>query len=179
MDAWTLAFLIGGALLIGSEFVVPSLFSVFLGVAALLTAGLRGLGVVESVPLSFLVWSLFSLGLVLPFRPLVQRLVPGKSEVKKDRTDVEHDRDAMGEVVDVVEDVTEESDAGRIRFQGTTWQARSTSGMLKKGDKAQLVYRQGAIWHVEPVPVERSLFGDDVGVGVGVDAAAEAASKKR
>lgn len=170
VDPWTLAFLVGGVLLIGSEFIAPSLFTIFLGVAALLTAALRGVGLVDSVPISFLLWSVISLGLVVPFRPLAQRFMPGgKAEVKKDRTDVEHDRDAMGEVVDVVEDVAEDHDNGRIRFQGTTWNARMTNGSLKKGEKAQLVYREGSIWVVEAVAADgagRDLFG--------VDAVAEA-----
>lgn len=163
VDPWTLAFLVGGVLLIGSEFVVPSLFTIFLGVAALLTAALRGVGLVESVPISFLLWSVLSLGLVVPFRSQVQRLMPGgKSEVKKDRTDVEHDRDAMGEVVDVVEDISDENDKGRIRFQGTTWNARMTNGSLKKGEKAQLVYREGALWVVEAVSESvKDVFGVD------------------
>ncbi len=164
VDPWTLAFLVGGLALMASEFVVPSLFTIFLGVAALMTAALRGVGLVESVPVSFLLWSFISLGLVIPFRPLVQKLMPGgKSVVKKDRTDVEHDRDAMGQVVEVVDDVGEDHDRGRIRFQGTTWTARMTLGTLKKGDKAQLVYREGAIWIVEAVGdgSARELFAVD------------------
>ena len=178
MDPWTIAFLVGGLALIASEFIAPSLFTVFVGVAALLTAGLRGVGLVESVPASFLLWSVLSLGLVVPFRPLVQKLMPGgKSVVKKDRTDVEHDRDSMGEVVEIVEDVADDHELGRIRFQGTTWQARTTVGSLKAGDKAQLVYREGSIWIIEPVATPdggaRDLFAvDQVQV-------AEVADKKR
>lgn len=168
MDFWTLAFLIGGVLLIASEFVVPSLLTVFLGVSALITAGLRGLGVLESVPLSFLAWSVVSLGLVIPLRPLAQRF-GGKSVVKKDHTDVERDRDSMGEIVEVVDDVGDEHE-GRIRFQGTTWQAKTTSGTLKKGERAQLVYRQGSLWMVEAVTEGRDLFAVD---GAGESASAQ------
>jgi membrane protein implicated in regulation of membrane protease activity len=87
--------------------------------------------------------------------------IAGRAETRKDNTDVEHDRDAMGEVVEVVEDISDDNDLGRIRFQGTTWQARSTTGVFKKGDKAQLVYRDGSLWVVEPVneAVARDLFG--------------------
>ncbi len=180
MDPWTLAFLVGGALLIASELIVPSLFTVFLGVAALMTAGLRGVGLVESVPISFLIWSVISLGLVLPFRPLVQKFLPGgKSDVKKDRTDVEHDRDSMGELVDVVDDVSEEHDRGRIRFQGTTWQARMVTGSLKKGERAQLVYREGSIWMIEAIAVEGTVEGADARDLFAVEAAPETIEKKR
>ena len=159
-----------------SELIVPSLFTVFLGVAALMTAALRGVGVVEGVPTSFLVWSFISLGLVIPFRPLLQKWIPGgKSVVKNDRTDIEHDRDSMGEVVEIVDDVSDDHDTGRIRFQGTTWQARTTVGVLKKGDKAQLVYREGSVWIIEPVGdgSARELFAVDQAI-----AATEPAHKK-
>ena len=161
MDAWTLTFVVAGILLVLSELLFPSLVGAFLGLAALLTAGLRGLGVIDSLPVSLLVFAVTSLALVIPGRILIQRLVPGRSERRKDEVDVDQDRDAMGEQVVVVEDVAEEHDTGRIRFQGTTWQARSTHGVIKAGDRAQLVYREGPIWIVEPVVVDggaRILF---------------------
>jgi membrane protein implicated in regulation of membrane protease activity len=151
MDPWTALFLVGGLVLLASELAAPSLFAMFLGIAALVTAGLRGLGVLDSVPASFVVWAVTSLALVVPFRRIVQRLVPGRSVVKHDATDVEHDREAMGEVVLVVEDVSDDDDDGRIRFQGTTWQARSTSGKFKEGERVQLVYRSEGVWVVEAV----------------------------
>jgi membrane protein implicated in regulation of membrane protease activity len=165
MDAWTAVFLVGGLLMLASEFVAPSLVAMFLGAAAVITAGLRGLGVVDSVPLSVLVWAVTSLALLVPFRPLVQRLVPGRSVVRRDTTDVEQDREQMGQVVEVVEDISDEDDNGRIRFQGTTWQARSTAGRFRSGERVQLVYRAESVWVVEAVGgndatgAGRDLFG--------------------
>ena len=175
MDAWTIAFIIAGVLLVASEVVAPALVSVFFGVAALIVAGLRALGVLESLPLSLLVFGLTSLALVIPGRFLIQRLLPGRSESHKDTLDLDDDKDAMGEVVEIVEDVAEDNDAGRIRFQGTTWQARSVHGTLKAGAHAQLVYREGLIWVVEPVVVDggaRVLFDrrESLASDVAVDA---------
>lgn len=161
MDVWTIAFLVAGVALIASEAVAPALVSVFLGAAAVITAGLRWIGVVESVPVSLLVFAFTSLALAIPGRLLIHRLVPGRSDVRRDRTDVDNDKDAMGEVVSVVEDVSDEHDTGRIRFQGTTWQARSVHGVIARGQQAQLVYREGSLWIVEPVVVDggaRDLF---------------------
>lgn len=161
MDVWTIVFLVGGIALVASEAVAPALVSVFLGVAALITAGLRWVGVLESLPLSLLVFAFTSLALAIPGRLLLNRLVPGRSDVRRDRTDVDDDKDAMGEVVTVVEDVSDEHDTGRIRFQGTTWQARSVHGVIARGEQAQLVYREGSLWIVEPVVVDggaRDLF---------------------
>jgi inner membrane protein len=160
MDPLTLAFLIGGLALIVSEIKLPGAVAGFFGLAAILTAGLRGIGLVDSLPVSLLVWGVLTTALIIPLRPMAKKIA-GRAEVRKDSTDVEHDRDAMGEIVDVVEDISDEHDLGRIRFQGTNWQARSTTGVFKAGDKAQLVYREGSLWVVEPVAeaVARDLFG--------------------
>ncbi len=165
MEPITAIFLVAGLVMLASEFVAPSLVAGFLGVAALITAGLRGIGIVDSIPVSLLIWVITSMALVIPFRPMMKRIA-GRAEVNKDRTDVDEDRDSMGEIVTVVEDVSEEHDQGRIRFQGTTWQARCTTGTIKKGDKAHLVYREGSLWVVEPVPqgtdgAARELFVDE------------------
>jgi membrane protein implicated in regulation of membrane protease activity len=171
MDPITVAFVVAGIALLVSEVKLPGAVAGFFGAAALLTAGLRGIGLVESLPVSLLLWGIMTTALLVPLRPMVKKLA-GRSEVKKDQTDVEQDRDAMGEVVDVVEDISDEHDEGRIRFQGTTWQARCTTGSLKRGDKAQLVYRTGSLWVVEPVAVDgaaRDLFGAEARVDVPAD----------
>ncbi len=179
MDLLTIVFVVVGILLIASEVVAPALFSVFLGIAALLTAGLRMLGVVDGLPASLLVFAVTSVATLVPGRFLINRLMPGRSsERRKDAVDVEHDRDEMGVVVDVVEDVGDDHDLGRVRFQGTTWQARAVDGTIKAGSKAQLVYREGSLWIVEQVVVDggaRDLFtrGSDVDADVDVDAAVD------
>ncbi len=183
MDFWTGVFVVGGVLLVASELVAPTLLAMFLGAAALITAGVRGLGL-QSVPLSVLVWAVTSLALVLPFRRVVQRLVPGRSVVRRDRTDVEGDREFTGEVVEVIEDVDDEGEHGRIRFQGTTWQARSTTGRFPKGDKVQLVYRADAVWIVEAVGdgLSRDLFvapATDAAQAADADVAVPAEPRRR
>lgn len=148
MDSITVAFLVVGVLLVASELVNLSLVPVFLGVAALMVAGLRGLGIIESVPMSLLVWSMASVALALPLRPLARRyLKTGERKV-----DTSHeDTDARGEVVDVLEPVDDQSDNGRIRFQGTTWSARAVDGVVPRGAKARLVYKDKLVWIVEPL----------------------------
>jgi membrane protein implicated in regulation of membrane protease activity len=159
MDPVTLLFLIGGLALIASEVKLPGAVAGFFGVAAVLTAAIRGIGLVDSLSTSLLVWGVLTTALIIPLRPLAKKFA-GRADVRRDTTDVDDDRDAMGEVVVVVEDITDDNEEGRIRFQGTTWQARSTAGHFKQGDNVQLVYRQGSIWVVEAVneAVERDLF---------------------
>ncbi len=135
-------------LLIASEAVNLALVPGFLGAAALIVAGLRAVGVLESLPMSLLVWSIASLALTLPLRPLAKKLV-GASASRFDRSD--EVKDALGEIVDVVEALDDETNNGRIRFQGTTWAARCTEGKLPAGSRAKLFYKQKAVWVVEPL----------------------------
>jgi membrane protein implicated in regulation of membrane protease activity len=150
VDWVTVAFLIAGVLLIASELVQLSLIPVFLGVAALFVAGLRGVGLLESVPMSLLVWSMTSVGLALPLRPLARRYLK-TGERKVDHS--HEDRDAMGAIVEVIEPVDDQSDSGRVRFQGTTWSARATDGTIPAGGQARLVYKDKLVWIVEPLSV--------------------------
>jgi membrane protein implicated in regulation of membrane protease activity len=148
VDWVTALFLVGGILLIASEALHTALVPVFLGVAALIVAALRGLGIVETVPMSLLVWSFTSVALALPLRPLAKKFVGGA--VKRfDRSD--EVRDAYGEIVEIVEAVDDVSNNGRIRFQGTTWAARSTEGTLAAGTKAKLFAKDNRVWVVEPL----------------------------
>ena len=148
VDWVTIAFLVGGLLLIASELVSLSLVPVFLGVAALIVAALRGIGVVESVPASLLVWSMMSVALALPLRPLVRKYLRA-GEARHDHSD--EDRDAMGQIVDVVEDIDATSQRGRIRFQGTTWAAQTTEGTIPAGARCKLMVKDKLIWIVEPL----------------------------
>jgi membrane protein implicated in regulation of membrane protease activity len=146
MDWLTALFVVAGLALIASELVHTALVWVFLGTAALLVAGLRGLGVVDGVAASLLLWAVVSLALALPLRPLARRFVP-KGHERRD--DGDEDKAAAGTIVDVIDDVDDESEGGRIRFRGTTWEARAVEGRLPKGARAKLVYRDNMTWIVE------------------------------
>ena len=174
-------FLVAGVLLIASEAVHMAIVPVFLGAAALVVAALRAVGILESVPLSFLIWSITSVALALPLRPLVKRFI-GRGESKYDRSD--EDKDALGEVVEVVEDVDDATASGRIRYRGTTWVARSLEGKIAKGMQAKLYAKDKLVWVVEPLNVlddnNRVAAFDagaaasvTVGVPIGVDATIE------
>lgn len=148
MDWLTIAFLVGGLALIASEVVYPSLVQVFIGFAALLVAGLRAVGVLDSLGASMLVWSMTSVALALPLRPLARKYF----KAGEARHDTSHeDRDAMGMIVDVVEDVGDSHQNGRVRFMGTTWAAQTTEGVVPKGAKAKLVVKDKLVWIVEPL----------------------------
>lgn len=169
----TLIWLAVGLLLMAAELFLPGLVVVFLGVSAVVVALLRWVGLVTDLPMSFLAWMVISIALVVGLRGAVRRWFP--PEESKGETD--EDLAAFGTVVDVVEDCHEADDeapTGRIRFQGSTWPAMSASGVVKKGQRAKLVYRQNLTWVVEPVelPLLDEGDGDAVPTRSDVDKAA-------
>jgi membrane protein implicated in regulation of membrane protease activity len=150
-DWVTLIWLFAGLLLIASELVHTSFTALFLGAGAIIVAALHGVGLVEGLVPCLLLWAGASLGLAIPLRPMARRYLPG--ERKYDPSD--EDRNAYGTVVEVAETVFEDNQAGRIRFQGTTWPAMSLDGTILAGAKARIVSRDKLAWIVE------SLSDDD------------------
>lgn len=150
-----LLWLVLGALLVGSELFTQTFVALFLGVAALVLAALTGAGVVDGLVPEVALWAVLSALLTIPLRPLAMRWFPGKQQHHPG----DEDTDAYGEVVDVLEPVTEGDVKGRIRFQGTTWPAMCADGSIPAGGKAKLLYRDKLAWVVEPLPM---LEGADV-----------------
>ena len=140
---WT--FVVGGALLMLIEAVVPGGIAFFLGIGGVVVGGLRALGLLVDPLSSVVTWVFLSTGLTIALRPLMLRFVQG--DVSLAMTD--EDAEAMGETVTVVEAVGPES-PGRIRFRGATWDARTLEGRLPDGAEAQLLYRDNLTWVVEP-----------------------------
>ncbi len=141
----TWAFVVGGALLMLIEAVVPGGIAFFLGIGGVGVGGLRALGLLVDPLSSVVTWVFLSTGLTIALRPLMLRFVQG--DVSLAMTD--EDAEAMGETVTVVEAVGPES-PGRIRFRGATWDARTLEGRLPDGAEAQLLYRDNLTWVVEP-----------------------------
>ena len=147
MDLVTLAFVVVGALLLLSELFAPGLVALFLGVAALTVGGLRSIGLIESVAVSVFAWMGLSTALTVSLRNFVRKRLPGTSWKRLTDENVE----SLGQVVEVLESISEDEGSGRIRYQGTTWPATSTRGVIPKGRRAKLVVRQNLSWLVEPL----------------------------
>ncbi len=144
----TLVWLVVGVLLLLSEVWAPGFVVGFLGIAAMIVAGGRWIGLIEGLPMSFGVWIVCSVVLVLALRRVVRRWFPSDEM----RENTEEENEAFGLVVEVTEDIDDEGQTGRIRYQGTSWPAQSTSGVIPAGKKARLVCRakEGLGWLVEP-----------------------------
>src|SRR5918996_6223761 len=155
MDTVTWIWLVAGILLIATELFLPGLVVCFLGLAAIIVAGLRWLGLFPGVMESFTVWFFTSIVLLLGLRHFVLRWIPSESTYSYTDEDVM----ALGSIVEVVQTVSDSNQQGRIRFAGTTWPATSREGTLLPGQKAKLLYRDNLVWVVEshselPTPTE-------------------------
>lgn len=162
----TLVWLATGLLLMASELFLPGMVTVFLGASAVAVAILRFVGVVSDLPMSFLAWMVLSIVSVVGLRGALRRYFPPDES----RGQTDEDLAAFGAIVDVVEDCGEgdsEAPSGRIRFQGSTWPAMSASGVVKRGQKARLVYRENLTWVVEPLgsPLLEASWDEPVPVG--------------
>jgi inner membrane protein len=135
-----------GVLLIAAELVFPHFFAGFLGVAALLVAALRWIGLISSLGASVAVWAICSVILLLTLRHLAMKKLRSESHFQITDEDVE----AHGEIAEVVKELNTENNQGRIRYRGTTWPAISKHGVLAPGTKVRILYRDNLNWIVEP-----------------------------
>jgi membrane protein implicated in regulation of membrane protease activity len=158
-DLITLAWLILGILLMVGEVVSPGLVAVFLGAAAVLVAGLRYVGLIEGLAASIFAWMGLSIGLTVTLRRYARRYLPAETS----RGQIDEGVQALGQVVEVTADVNDSDDTGRIRYQGTSWPAISTEGVIPKGAQAQLVARQNLAWIVEPLRQLPDGISDEIG----------------
>lgn len=144
VDIITILWLIAGIILSISELLIPGLFVIFLGIAAILIAGMRWLGILEGDFHSFSAWAGTSLVLVLVGRGIFQRWFPSETSFE----DTDEDKAAIGQSVEVVETVT--TRGGRIRYQGSTWDARTKEDSIPAQSRARIVSRDNISWIVEP-----------------------------
>ena len=150
VDTITWLWLICGMVLMLSEIFVPGLVVVFLGLSALLVAAGRWLGFIDGFLDSFTYWFVFSLTSVLGLRGLITKLLPGNVF----RRSADEDKEAIGHIVEVIEETSPDHDKGRIRFRGTTWKAKTEFGRIFPGQKARIQGRENMVRIVDPAESE-------------------------
>ncbi len=147
MDTITWIWLIVGILLMVSEILVPGLVVIFLGLAAVIVAGGRWIGLIDGLVDSFTYWFILSTFLCLGMRGLVSKITPGEIAIESG----DDDEAAIGREVEVLEETCSDNDNGRIRFRGTTWKAMTEFGRIYPGQKARIYSRKDMIWIVDPI----------------------------
>lgn len=136
MDAG-LIWLIVGAVLILSEVIIPGGIVIFLGLSAVLVAGLVKLGVITDMITAFLTWFICSIFAMFVLRSFFMKYFEGDSRVQG----VDEDADVIGSPVEVIEDISSKKN-GRIKFHETTWPAKSNE-LLTAGTSAFIAGRDG------------------------------------
>ena len=123
-----------GLLVIAAEFLGPGFVLFFFGVGGLLTAGatavIPGLG--SSLLLQILVWLGASVGTLFSLRRYFRGIFGGKES----RAPL--DSEYSGHNATVVEAI-DTRHPGRVRFQGTEWEAVTYDGSFAAGETVQIV----------------------------------------
>ncbi|MCW7470638.1 NfeD family protein [Leptospira kanakyensis] len=134
-----------GITLLFSEFLLPGTFVMFLGIGAIFTGILTRL-----VPLEFytqvVVWVVSSLVSILVGGSAVKRFFKSESSVDPFVQD-----DFLNQIVPVETDILVKRHGGKIRFQGTLWDAVSTDSKIPKGNFVRILSRENLTFTVEQV----------------------------
>lgn len=145
-DMITWVWFFSGIALIAVELFIPHLITCFLGLAALIVAGLRWVGILQGWPECLIVWFITSVVLLVTLRQFALRWLPSERSFQTTNEDIE----AIGTVVEVVREISSSDQNGRVRFGGTSWPAITREGVIPSGRKAKLVMRDNLVWIVEP-----------------------------
>lgn len=132
------------------EFAFPSGLALFLGFSGLSVGVLRFLGILTGTGSSIAAWLLLSVALTIVIRPFIKKYFKAESYFKL----ADEDYEAMDQVVEVVETVTDNDNSGKIRLNGTNWRARSLDGEIEPGQKVRLRYRENTTWIVESIGIK-------------------------
>jgi membrane protein implicated in regulation of membrane protease activity len=112
-----------GIILIFIEFFIPGLVIIFFGAGALVTALMKYLiGSAFSLPLQLLTFMTSSVLFLILLRRYMKKIFRGKldSEGESENFNIE-----IGKVVPVMEYIQPGEVGGKVRYQGTVWNARS------------------------------------------------------
>ncbi len=127
------------------EFALPGGVAFFLGFSGIIVGILRFFDLLTSTGMSIAAWLVLSVGLTIAIRPFLKKYFKPESSFKY----ADEDYEAMDQLAEVIEDVTDYDNSGKIRFDGTSWRAKSLDGTIKKGEKVRIRFRENITWIVE------------------------------
>ncbi len=114
---------IAGIILFFIEFFIPGLVIIFFGIGALVTALFTFiLGDIFSFPFQIFLFTVTSVSSLILLRKYMKKIFTGKIQdgVEKENFNIE-----IGEIVPVLELIKPGEVGGRVKYQGTQWNARS------------------------------------------------------
>lgn len=134
-----------GITLLFSEFLLPGTFVMFLGIGAIFTGILTRL-----LPIEFytqvIVWVISSFVSILVGGTAIKRFFKSESSVDPFIQD-----DFLNQIVPVEIDILVDRHGGKIRFQGTLWDAVSKDSKIPKGNYVRILSRENLTFTVERV----------------------------
>lgn len=137
--------LVFGIFCIISEFLLPGLVMVFIGLGSLTVVLGMQLGYLDGIYSQFITFFLSSIIYLITLRFFILRFVPSDSR----KEDIDEDRQDIGSVVKVIEDILV-GEIGRIEYNQSSWQARIKGGrIILKGEQATIIGRENITWVVE------------------------------
>ena len=136
-----------GFFFMATEFLVPGLVMVFVGLGALTVALSMYLGYIDSLIQQFLIFFISSIIYLISLRFLVLSFVP----TNRRKENIDEDEEVIGKIVEIISDINSD-EFGRIEHSGSSWKARSEGGQsILKGEQAKIVGRDNITWIVKKI----------------------------
>lgn len=136
-----------GLILIASEMLIPGFTIFFFGLGALLNAFLVHFLPETGAGLQALLWLVSSLTLLVLMRKHFRKIFRGTLILGNNNAEQNAGREAV-----VIEEISPEK-PGRIRFQGTSWEALCYDETIGTGERAVILRQEGICFIVSrPVP---------------------------
>ena len=127
-----------GIALVISEFILPGLVAVFVGLGSLTVAAAIHFSLIDGLIAQVCLWFASSLFYLLTLRLLIMHFYP--SDV--DKKEIISDMDYLGKEAEVIEDIPING-SGRVLFSQSTWAARTEEKeRINKGEKVVITARE-------------------------------------
>lgn len=127
-----------GLVLILLEFFLPGLVVIFLGLGAVLTAGMLYTRVLTDAYLTVVFFTVASVFMLLTLRRIILFFYPAYSE----RSETDEDLLIAGQLAETITLVSADNFDGRVKYSGTTWPAKSDEGEIPAGTRVEILGRQ-------------------------------------
>lgn len=129
------------------EIFVPGGILLNLGIASLLVAIGVHQQILDTWVLTLTTWFILATLLLIVVYFFTDRFFAGDTTVEN----VHEELDIYGKTVQVVEQIGPGTNAGRVKFQGTTWTALSDGSIISPGSKASIVCKENISLVVEAI----------------------------
>jgi len=115
-----------GIIFIFAEFFMPNLVIAFFGGGALVTALTTWIGLTPSLTLQLLVFIISSVLFLIFLRKYLKRVFLGQLQ---DKDEAQNFNIEIGKIVPVVEFIEPGEFGGKVKYQGTLWQAKASESI--------------------------------------------------